>query len=147
MHVRDIMTENPACCTPDTNLQEVARMMVENNCGCIPVVEDQDSRMTPSATSPFTPRSRTPCTWAATAKVSMSRRTEGQPGKRLPKEGLFDGRKANLTIYGGSMTPHFTSAGTGNLELLQVAGQLLSTQITHVPRHDLPLSVDKESLR
>ncbi len=40
MLVREIMTENPACCTADTNLQEVAKMMVVNDCGCIPVVED-----------------------------------------------------------------------------------------------------------
>lgn len=40
MQVKEIMTENPACCTPDTNLQEVARLMVENDCGCVPVVEN-----------------------------------------------------------------------------------------------------------
>lgn len=44
MQVKEIMTENPACCTPDTNLREVARMMVENDCGCIPVVESEDSK-------------------------------------------------------------------------------------------------------
>jgi CBS domain-containing protein len=40
MQVRDIMTQNPACCTPDATLQEVARMMKENDCGCIPVVNN-----------------------------------------------------------------------------------------------------------
>jgi CBS domain-containing protein len=40
MQVREIMTNNPACCTPDSTLQEVARMMIENDCGCIPVVND-----------------------------------------------------------------------------------------------------------
>ena len=49
MQVREIMTENPACCTPDSNLQEVARMMVINDCGCIPVVESQ-SRKKPVGT-------------------------------------------------------------------------------------------------
>ena len=44
MQVRDIMTENPACCTPDTPLQEVASLMVEHDCGCIPVVDSQASR-------------------------------------------------------------------------------------------------------
>jgi len=43
MQVKEIMTENPACCTPDTPLQDVARMMVENDCGCIPVVESQET--------------------------------------------------------------------------------------------------------
>ena len=40
MLVNEIMTENPACCTADTSLQEVAKMMASNDCGCIPVVED-----------------------------------------------------------------------------------------------------------
>src|SRR4030095_990602 len=43
MQVKDIMTKDPACCTPDTNLQEVARMMVERDCGGIPVVDDRQS--------------------------------------------------------------------------------------------------------
>jgi CBS domain-containing protein len=43
MQVKDIMTRDPACCTPDTNLQEVARLMVEHDCGGIPVVDDRQS--------------------------------------------------------------------------------------------------------
>jgi CBS domain-containing protein len=43
MQVRDIMTPNPACCTPLTTLQEVAMLMVDNDCGCIPVVESTTS--------------------------------------------------------------------------------------------------------
>ena len=38
MDVRSVMTPNPACCTADTPLRDVARMMVENDCGQIPVV-------------------------------------------------------------------------------------------------------------
>jgi len=44
MQVREIMTKNPACCTPDTNLQEVARMMLEHDCGLIPVVDNQENK-------------------------------------------------------------------------------------------------------
>ena len=40
MTVAEIMTKDPACCAPDTSLQEVAKLMVENDCGCIPVVQD-----------------------------------------------------------------------------------------------------------
>jgi CBS domain-containing protein len=36
---RDLMTPNPACCTPDTPLNEVAQLMVRRNCGEIPVVD------------------------------------------------------------------------------------------------------------
>ena len=39
MTVAEIMTKDPACCSPDTSLQEVAKMMVDNDCGCIPIVE------------------------------------------------------------------------------------------------------------
>ena len=42
MEIREIMTENPICCVAETNLEEVARMMTENDCGAIPVVEDQE---------------------------------------------------------------------------------------------------------
>lgn len=43
MQVKDIMTRDLACCTPDTNLQEVARLMVECDCGGIPVVQNRQS--------------------------------------------------------------------------------------------------------
>ena len=33
------MTKNPTCCTPDTELVDVARMMCDSDCGEIPVVE------------------------------------------------------------------------------------------------------------
>lgn len=39
---RDVMTMNPACCTPTTTLDEVAKMMVHNDCGEIPVVDNSD---------------------------------------------------------------------------------------------------------
>lgn len=39
MTARDLMTSNPACCTMDTPLPDVARLMVECDCGEIPVVE------------------------------------------------------------------------------------------------------------
>ena len=38
-----VMTANPTCCTGDTPLRDVARMMVENDCGEIPVVDSRDS--------------------------------------------------------------------------------------------------------
>ncbi len=39
MLVKDIMTKAPACCTPATNLREVAREMLTRDCGEIPVCE------------------------------------------------------------------------------------------------------------
>ena len=43
MEVKDIMTKNPACCTTDANLQEVAQLMVEHDCGETPVVESKQN--------------------------------------------------------------------------------------------------------
>lgn len=42
MQVRDIMTRDPACCTPETSLQEIARMMADNDCGEIPVLDESN---------------------------------------------------------------------------------------------------------
>lgn len=39
MCVGDVMTGRPACCRPDTDLQEVAWLMLVNDCGAILVVE------------------------------------------------------------------------------------------------------------
>jgi CBS domain-containing protein len=36
---RQVMTENPACCTPETPLDLVAKLMLEHNCGEIPVID------------------------------------------------------------------------------------------------------------
>ena len=40
---KSIMTDSPAVCTPDTTAQDAARMMEENDCGSLPVVEGRDS--------------------------------------------------------------------------------------------------------
>jgi CBS domain-containing protein len=40
---KDIMTTDPACCTPENNVQEAAQIMVEHDCGEIPVVESKDN--------------------------------------------------------------------------------------------------------
>lgn len=45
MQVKDIMTSDPACCTPEISLIEVAKMMVDYDCGEIPVVENQETRV------------------------------------------------------------------------------------------------------
>jgi CBS domain-containing protein len=42
MTANDLMTSNPACCTMDTPVEEVARLMVRCDCGEIPVVERDD---------------------------------------------------------------------------------------------------------
>lgn len=44
MTVASVMTEAPVCCTPKSTLVEVARMMVEHDCGQIPVVENMATR-------------------------------------------------------------------------------------------------------
>lgn len=39
MKVKEIMTSNPRTCPPDAGLQEVARKMLDCDCGAIPIME------------------------------------------------------------------------------------------------------------
>jgi CBS domain-containing protein len=39
MKVKDIMTRSPACCGPESSLQAAAKLMVDHDCGEIPVVD------------------------------------------------------------------------------------------------------------
>jgi CBS domain-containing protein len=45
MQVKEVMTADPACCTSENGLQEVAQMMVDNDCGEIPVVENKETKL------------------------------------------------------------------------------------------------------
>ena len=42
--VRELMTKDPASCTPDQSIREAARLMRDCDCGCIPVVADLAGR-------------------------------------------------------------------------------------------------------
>ena len=44
MRVKEIMSKELACCTPETSLQEVSKMMLQKDCGCIPVCETTNGR-------------------------------------------------------------------------------------------------------
>lgn len=39
MHVADLMTQSPACCSQDSTVQEAAQLMEQHDCGCLPVVD------------------------------------------------------------------------------------------------------------
>jgi CBS domain-containing protein len=43
MKVKELMSSNPICATPDTSLREIARMMCDHDCGEIPIVDDTSS--------------------------------------------------------------------------------------------------------
>src|SRR2546423_1075681 len=45
MQVKDLMPPDPTCCTPDSTLQRVAELMVEHDCGEIPVVDNVASML------------------------------------------------------------------------------------------------------
>jgi CBS domain-containing protein len=36
------MTANPACCTPETPLEQVAKLMIQHDCGEIPVIDQAE---------------------------------------------------------------------------------------------------------
>jgi CBS domain-containing protein len=43
MKARELMTAKPACCTPQDTVRKAAQLMRKHDCGCIPVVEDEES--------------------------------------------------------------------------------------------------------
>lgn len=43
MKVKEIMTKDPAFCTPETGLQTAAKMMCDGNYGELPVLEDRQA--------------------------------------------------------------------------------------------------------
>ena len=45
MKVTEVMTKGPACCTPDSPLEVVAKMMKEHDCGAIPIVGDLSTKL------------------------------------------------------------------------------------------------------
>lgn len=45
MQVKEVMTADPACCISETSLQEVGQMMVDHDCGEIPVIENQETKL------------------------------------------------------------------------------------------------------
>ena len=40
MHIRDVMTPNPTCVSPDDSIQNAARIMRDEDTGVVPVVEN-----------------------------------------------------------------------------------------------------------
>lgn len=44
MRIRDIMTNDPICCTPQDNLQDAAYLMRTHNIGVLPVVRGQTTK-------------------------------------------------------------------------------------------------------
>ena len=45
MKVIDIMTTDPACCEPADSLQSAVKLMIDYDCGEIPVVDDRNTCM------------------------------------------------------------------------------------------------------
>lgn len=44
MKVKDVMTTNPVCCSTNTSLIDVARIMIGYDCGEIPIIENSNER-------------------------------------------------------------------------------------------------------
>ena len=39
MQIKEIMTKAPTCCTPETTVDKIGRLMLEHDCGQIPVCD------------------------------------------------------------------------------------------------------------
>lgn len=44
MKVKELMSKDPTCATPDMTLGKVAKMMADANVGAIPIIENKDSQ-------------------------------------------------------------------------------------------------------
>ena len=44
MRAQEIMTDDPACCTPNDTVERAAKLMADVDCGCLPVVSDMESK-------------------------------------------------------------------------------------------------------
>jgi len=44
MRAEEIMSSRPACCLPNTSLEQAAQMMCDNDCGELPVIDSEKSR-------------------------------------------------------------------------------------------------------
>ena len=45
MRAIELMSRNPATCTPETSLERAAHLMETHDCGCLPVVENGSGRV------------------------------------------------------------------------------------------------------
>lgn len=83
MQVKDVMTADPACCTPETSLIDVAALMVANDCGEIPVVDNNNSKVPVGAVTDrdivcrvvakgFNPREKTAADCMSTPVVTVT---------------------------------------------------------------------------
>jgi CBS domain-containing protein len=50
VRVKEIMTPDPVYCTPGSTAQEAATLMRDNDCGSVPVVEDESKRLVGTVT-------------------------------------------------------------------------------------------------
>jgi CBS domain-containing protein len=45
MRAREIMIPRPVCCTPDDTAMDVATVMRDHDCGCVPIVDEISARL------------------------------------------------------------------------------------------------------
>ena len=45
MRAREVMTPRPACCTPDDTAQDVATVMRDRDCGCVPIIDQSTAKL------------------------------------------------------------------------------------------------------
>lgn len=45
MRAREVMTARPSCCTPDDSARDVASVMRDRDCGCVPIIDQSTARL------------------------------------------------------------------------------------------------------
>jgi CBS domain-containing protein len=73
MNVRDIMTPNPASCTPEDPAQRAALVMRNLDVGAVPIVNNEmDRRPVGIVTDPTSARAWSPTAWTRPRRGSAS---------------------------------------------------------------------------
>lgn len=125
MLVQEVMTPSPICCRPEDNVEQVAKLMAEYDCGAIPVcvdgnvigmITDRDvtcrvvaAGKTPTRLAASEIMSRTIYTVAATAEIEMAiDRMKTHQVRRLPVVNSDD--KVVGIISPSDLAPIFASA-------------------------------------
>ena len=45
MQAKEIMTRSPVCCSPGDSMKDVAQLMRDQDCGCVPIVDEESGSL------------------------------------------------------------------------------------------------------
>jgi CBS domain-containing protein len=134
MQVKDVMTADPACCTPETSLTDVANLMVDNDCGEIPVVADKNTKTPVGVVTDrdivcrvvakgLTPREKTAADSMTTPVITVTEDTNVEECCRLMEEKMI--RRVLVVDEKGACCGIVALADIARLNQKNIAGEII----------------------